>query len=265
MVESDDEVATLDLGERLVRGLGRLWSDIGADLVAPDSGAVEGRGGQLSWRVPGYAVDRFEAVVERDRLAQVVLDFSPEGPHFEDYAATLRSRHGRPGRGGFYAADAVDAPFDLAVDAGRRRLTFRAVPGRTVGADAVLPVQFRAAPPAPAPPARDTSEVFTVVEEPPELVGGLDALARRVVYPEGARAEGVGGTVFVQFVVNTNGLPSEIVALRAPDPRLTEAAVDAVRQTRFWPGHIDGERVRTRFAVPVRFDPTAAAPSAEGG
>lgn len=256
-VEPDEQVVTLDIGEQLVRRLNQPWAEAQANLAEPDSGAVQGRGGRLAWRVPGYAVDRFEAEVEDGRIALVALDFSTEGPDFSPYAATLQSRHGRPGRGGFYAAADLDAPFDLAVDADRQRLTFRAVPGRTVPDDTPLPIQFRAAASAPAPPPPDTSRVYEIVDEPVEIVNGIGALMSRVGYPPDALEEGVGGVVFAQFIVNTNGRPSEIVALRSPDPRLSAAAIEAVRQTQFWPGHVGGEPVRTRFTVPVRFVPEA--------
>ena len=249
VVESDEEFATLDLGERLVRGLGRPWSEVGAALVAPDSGTVEGQDGRVSWRVTGFTADRFDAVIAGGRVERIVLDFSPEGPDFTGYAA----------------AD-LDAPFDVAVDPARRRLSSGPSPD---GPWATAPSsQCGSAPPAarPDPVARDTSGVFEAVgvEEPPEIVGGLGALMRRVAYPEDARTESVAGTVFVQFVINTNGLPSEIVALRSPDPRLSAAAVAAVGRTRFWPGHIGGEPVRTRCAVPVRFVPEAVTPPPDG-
>ena len=261
VVESDTPTAGLDLGERLVRRLGRRWSDVHADLVPPDSGAVRGRGGRLAWRVPDFAVDRFDAVVEGGRLTRVVLDFSSAGPDFSDYAARLRSRHGRPGRGGFFAASDLGAPFDLAVDAGRQRLEFRAVAGQTVAADVPLPVQFRAAPStAPAPPPADTT-VYATADTPPEVVGGVGVLSRDAVYPADAQADGAAGVVVVQFVVEPDGSASGVTVLRAPDPRLGEAAAAAVRAARYWPAHVDGEPVRFRFSVPVRFvlpEPSAA-------
>ena len=265
VIESDEPRASLDLGERLVLALGRPWADVAAGLVAPDSGSVEGGAGRLVWTVPDYAVDAFQAEVRAGIVAGAVLDFSDEGPDFFDYAGRLHQQHGGPGRDGFYDADALDLPFDLAVRPDDRRLDFRAVAGRTVPADTPLPIQFRAAPSEPdadpAPPPRDTSRVYDVADELPEIVGGLGALMNRVVYPADALAEGVGGTVVVRFVINTDGAASEVAAVRSPDERLSQAAIAAVRQTRFWPGHTDGLPVRMWFAVPVRF----AASAGDGG
>ncbi len=255
VIESDDPVASLDLGEDLVRGLNHPWTSLSAPLVRPDTGAVAEGVGRIGWRVPDYAVDRFWAEVRDGRLYLVLLDFSEEGPDFEGYTGRLRERHGAPGRDGFYSAATLRMPYDLAVDAEAHALTFRAVGDQTVPADAPLPIQFRAVPlpPREEPPPRDTTQIYEVTESPPEIVNGTPALASHVIYPEDARADGVSGTVLVQFIINTNGTTSDHVVLRSPDPRLNAAAIEAVRQTRFWPGHQDGLPVRTRFTVSVQF------------
>ena len=109
-----------------------------------------------------------------------------------------------------------------------------------------------AAPPRPGG-AAGADRVFEVAEVQPELVGGLDSLTARVVYPEAARRDGVEGQVVVQFVVDEGGAVADPVVLRSPDARLSEAAVAAVRASRFRPGSFGGEPVRVRFAVPVTF------------
>ncbi|OZC01866.1 TonB family protein [Rubricoccus marinus] len=95
--------------------------------------------------------------------------------------------------------------------------------------------------------------VFEVVEAPPALVGGLEALQRSLVYPPGAKADGVEGKVFVQFVINETGGVQDAQALRCPDERLCEAALTAVRAARFTPGRQRGQAVKVRFVLPVDF------------
>jgi TonB family protein len=63
----------------------------------------------------------------------------------------------------------------------------------------------------------------------------------------------VEGRVVVQFVVTEEGQVQDPIALSSPDPRLSRAAIDAVRRSRFEPGRIDGEPVRVRFSLPVDF------------
>ncbi len=96
-------------------------------------------------------------------------------------------------------------------------------------------------------------EIFEVVEEKPELIGGLAALQGRVVYPEMARRAGIEGKVFVQFVVDEKGVVTEAYGVRCPDPLLCEAGIQAVRESRFTPGRQDGVPVKVRFTLPIDF------------
>lgn len=110
-------------------------------------------------------------------------------------------------------------------------------------------------PPPPAPPAVEEhpDRVFVVAEVQPELIGGLEALQRRVEYPELAQRVGIEGQVVVQFVVDERGNVVDPVVLRSPNELLSEAALEAVRESRFTPGQQRGRPVKVRFAVPVTF------------
>lgn len=110
---------------------------------------------------------------------------------------------------------------------------------------------FETVGPVPADTASAAGpEVYEVAEVQPELVGGPERLQERLEYPEGVDAEGV---VIVSFVVDEEGRVLDPVALRSPDPRLSEAAIAAVREARFWPGRQEGRPVRVRSVLPVTF------------
>ena len=99
----------------------------------------------------------------------------------------------------------------------------------------------------------------------PVLEGGIARLQSNVQYPSLARMTGVQGTVFVQFVVDENGLPTDVRVANGIDRdalngskldaarQLEEAAMQAVRRARFTPGRVDGRAVRVLFTVPIRF------------
>ena len=96
--------------------------------------------------------------------------------------------------------------------------------------------------------------VFDFVGEMPEIVGGMDALATRLVYPDEAKAAGVEGRAILRFDVGTDGTTTRIeVAQSSGDARLDSAAVEAVRAQPFVPGRQDGRAVAVRFTLPVAF------------
>lgn len=108
--------------------------------------------------------------------------------------------------------------------------------------------------PTPEPPVGPDEEgIYSVVEEQPVLVGGLEGLQKRVVYPEEARNAGIVGRVFLRFIVNEDGTVTNIETTESPHPMLTEAAVNAIENTVFEPGRHDGQAVKVRFALPVSF------------
>ncbi|MDX1438503.1 MAG: energy transducer TonB [Rubricoccaceae bacterium] len=113
------------------------------------------------------------------------------------------------------------------------------------------PPPTSSAPPPPPPPAEP--EIFEVVEQMPVLQGGLQALQASIQYPEMARRAGIEGRVYVQFVVDEQGRPTEVRAVRGIGGGCDEAAEAAVRNARFTPGLQRGRPVKVRMSLPINF------------
>ncbi|MFW5973012.1 MAG: energy transducer TonB, partial [Bacteroidota bacterium] len=113
------------------------------------------------------------------------------------------------------------------------------------------------APPPPPPPAdepeEEEPEIFVIVEDMPELIGGLASIQQRIRYPELARKAGVEGRVFVQFVVDEQGNVVDPVVTRGLGAGLDEEAIRAVSQATFSPGKQRGQPVRVKMSLPITF------------
>jgi protein TonB len=107
----------------------------------------------------------------------------------------------------------------------------------------------------PPPPAEEEAEpeIFVVVEQMPEMIGGLENLYKALRYPEVARLAGIEGNVVIQLLIDENGVPSNPVVLRSAGQILNEAAEEALLKQRFKPGKQRGKAVRVQMAFPVRF------------
>lgn len=122
----------------------------------------------------------------------------------------------------------------------------------------------RVLPPPPPPPQRATpqaepeAEIFVVVEEMPEIEGGVARLYEVLAYPEMARLAKVEGRVVVEVVVGPEGRPSDPTILRSANPMLDQAAIEAVMKLTFKPGKQRGKAVRVRFSIPIRFELTTS-------
>ncbi len=110
--------------------------------------------------------------------------------------------------------------------------------------------------PPPPPPEDDEEEepeVFTIVEDMPELKGGMEAIYRNLRYPEIARQAGIEGRVIVQFIIDENGQVVDPQVVRGIGGGCDEAAIEAVKQVEFTPGRQRGRAVRVRYSLPITF------------
>ncbi|SEW54628.1 M56 family metallopeptidase [Chitinophaga arvensicola] len=107
--------------------------------------------------------------------------------------------------------------------------------------------------------APDNNEIFTFVEQPPKFPGGEEALmkylSRNIHYPEAAQKAKTDGTVFVQFVVKSDG---SITDAKTVGPKkgngLEEEAIQVIKKMPKWqPGVQNNRPVSVQFNMPIKF------------
>jgi protein TonB len=112
--------------------------------------------------------------------------------------------------------------------------------------------------PPPEPPEPEVSDPesdapFVLVEQMPELEGGLAGLQKKIKYPEIAKKAGVEGRVFVQFIVDEQGNVTNPEVVRGIGAGCDEEALRALRTAKFTPGKQRGKAVRVKMTLPVTF------------
>ena len=107
--------------------------------------------------------------------------------------------------------------------------------------------------------SKDTiGDVFVVVEENPFFPGGDEAMYKflvdNLVYPEDAKAKGISGRVYINFVIEKNGEISNIKVLRGVCSSIDAEAIRVVKLMPKWnPGMQRGKPVRVNFNLPINF------------
>lgn len=121
-------------------------------------------------------------------------------------------------------------------------------------------IDFSAQMDMPPPPPKEEEateeeedDFFVLVEEMPELIGGLQALQKEVEYPERALRANIEGRVYVQFIVNEKGEVENPRVIRGIGGGCDEEALRVVKMAKFKPGLQRGRPVRVQYNLPVIF------------
>jgi TonB family protein len=98
-------------------------------------------------------------------------------------------------------------------------------------------------------------DVFTAVEVEPHFRGDFGSfLGRYMRYPAVEKMLGLGGRVFIQFVVERDGSLTEIKVLKARTQGFGKEAVRVLAMSPNWlPGIQNGKPVRVMYTVPINF------------
>jgi periplasmic protein TonB len=99
---------------------------------------------------------------------------------------------------------------------------------------------------------------FIVVEEMPSFPGGDEArikfISDNIVYPEIEKEINTQGTIYITFVVETDGSITDVKILRGIGSGCDEEAVRVVKMMPKWnPGKQSGKSVRVQFNLPIKF------------
>ena len=99
----------------------------------------------------------------------------------------------------------------------------------------------------------DEPQFFVAVEEMPEPIGGVQAIQKKIIYPDVAKKAGVEGKVFVTAFVDESGNVTNVKLLKGLGAGCDEEAINAVKQTKFKPGRQRGKPVKVQITIPIAF------------
>lgn len=101
-------------------------------------------------------------------------------------------------------------------------------------------------------------QIFTRVEELPTFPGGTVALkkflSRHIRYPKSAYKKDIEGTVYVRFVVETDGSVSSPEIVHGLDPDCDRETLRVIGKMPRWnPGRQNGSAAAVYYHLPVSF------------
>jgi protein TonB len=99
----------------------------------------------------------------------------------------------------------------------------------------------------------DTSEVYTIVDTMPEIIGGIQKVYDAIEYPEVAVKANIEGRVFVKFIIDENGKVQDPQVLKDIGAGCGEAAVKGLLKVKFTPGLLGDKPVKVYYTLPITF------------
>ena len=99
----------------------------------------------------------------------------------------------------------------------------------------------------------DESDYKLTADTMPQPVGGIQALAKNIVYPEKAKQKGTEGKVFLQVYIDESGKVVKTSVIKSAGELLDNAAEAAIQKTTFTPGIVNGKPVKVKVVIPVVF------------
>ncbi|MBI1932624.1 MAG: energy transducer TonB [Ignavibacteriales bacterium] len=91
------------------------------------------------------------------------------------------------------------------------------------------------------------------IDKMPEIKGGIQVLVKNIKYPESAKQEGIEGKVFVKANVDEAGNVESAEVVKSINKELDEAAISAIKLTKFIPGEKNGKFVIAEVVIPIHF------------
>ncbi len=117
--------------------------------------------------------------------------------------------------------------------------------------------------PDPAAPYSETEKVYTYASQMPTLLDGTRdypaAITQALHYSDAVRREHIAGTVYVEFIVDADGLVRKPRVVRSLCVSCDQAVLDAINRVGpFTPGRQNDQAVPVQVTATVKFAPPAA-------
>lgn len=97
-------------------------------------------------------------------------------------------------------------------------------------------------------------ELYAIaVEKAPAPVGGLEAIVKKITYPDMAIKTRTEGKVYVLVFIDENGDVDDVKVVKGIGAGCDEETIKAIKKTKFTPGVDKGVNVKTKLAIAIQF------------
>ena len=91
------------------------------------------------------------------------------------------------------------------------------------------------------------------VEKMPELIGGMDSLQSRLIYPEQAIENKIEGKVYLLVIIDSTGKQICAKVIKGLGYGCNKEALYLINSSKFYPGLLRNKKITTIIAIPIIF------------
>lgn len=88
----------------------------------------------------------------------------------------------------------------------------------------------------------------------PRPIGGMKTIQEKIVYPEIAMIVAIDGKVYVLASIDETGYVTNVKIIKGIGAGCNEAALDAVKHTKFTPAMKDHKPLKVEVVIPIVFE-----------
>lgn len=98
------------------------------------------------------------------------------------------------------------------------------------------------------------AHAYRMAEYPGGVMELMHYLSRNIKYPKMAKRKGIEGTVYISFVVDTEGRAKDFDVYESVSPDLDNEGIRVLREMPLWqPGIAQNRVVKVKYNLPIRF------------
>jgi periplasmic protein TonB len=102
-------------------------------------------------------------------------------------------------------------------------------------------------------PGPGEEDYAIVVDKAPSPVGGFETIVKKIVYPSMAVRAGVEGKVYLLIFTSVSGDVDDVKIVKGIGAGCDEESERVIRKTKFTPGVVNGNPVKTKFTLALTF------------
>ena len=94
---------------------------------------------------------------------------------------------------------------------------------------------------------------FPALDSLPNLIGGLESIQNRLVYPTNALEQRIEGNVYVLVDVDSLGNPTYSRIMKGIGMGCDEEAIRLVKTAKFSPAYLKGKKINYQISIQIKF------------